>query len=335
MHVDAGGGAGIGGDAEGDSGISAAAGGAEAHGARRMDADRDNQGGSGGARRPASEDASASALGAETAGRREADDMSSTLSSALHRYAMLLYHQGNTTGAERLLKKAIETDDRHVAALADYACLKHRLRREYQQADELYERVLNLEPGNVQTLCNSAWLHYTKDFANMDTEKASSYLKLALERAPGDPNALHMMARIQSEVHGELDEAERMYKLALHHCPHHLDCLWSYGAFLQVVRSLGHSSDSSKAAACALRCALRTSARMRERERACELRTDAAQGGPARPDMHERLPQDFRDDELGAQTYYARALAADPMHLNLIEHQAADAPLDDGAQVGA
>lgn len=237
MHVGAGGGAGIGGDGDGDSGMSAAAGGAEAHGARGMHADSDNQGGRGGARGPVSEDASASAVGAEAAVRHEAEDTSTTLSSALHRYAMFLYHQGNTTGAERLLKKAMETDDRHVGALADYACLKHRLRREYQQADELYERVLNLEPGNVQTLCNSAWLHYTKDFANMDTEKASSYLKLALERAPGDPDALHMMARIQSEVHGELDEAERLYKLALHYCPHHLDCLWSYGAFLQVVAS--------------------------------------------------------------------------------------------------
>ena len=55
----------------------------------------------------------------------------------------------------------------------------------------------------------------------------------------------------------------------------------------------------------------------------------------ARPDMDERLLQDFRDDEHGAQTYYARALAADPIHLNLIEHQAADAPPDNGAQVGA
>jgi len=55
--------------------------------------------------------------------------------------------------------------------------------------------------------------------------------------------------------------------------------------------------------------------------------------------MHERSLQDFRDDELGAQTYYARALAADPTHLNLMEHlmehQAADAPLDSGAQVRA
>ena len=63
------------------------------------------------------------------------------------------------------------------------------------------------------------------------------------------------------------------------------------------------------------------------------------EGGPTRPDMHERSLQDFRDDELGAQTYYARALAADPTHLNLMEHlmehQAADAPLDSGAQVRA
>jgi predicted MPP superfamily phosphohydrolase len=28
--------------------------------------------------------------------------------------------------------------------------------------------------------------------------------------------------------------AERMYLLALTHTPEHLDCLWSYGAFLQV-----------------------------------------------------------------------------------------------------
>ncbi len=31
--------------------------------------------------------------------------------------------------------------------MADYACIKHRLRREYDEADLLYERVLSLEPG--------------------------------------------------------------------------------------------------------------------------------------------------------------------------------------------
>lgn len=241
MPVGAGDGAGIGGEGEGDSGMSAAAGGAEPHGERGMRADSDNQGSRGGLRGAVSEDGSVSAVGPEAAVMHESDDPHTGLSSAYHRYAMFLYHTGNTTGAEHLLKKAIDTDERHVGALADYACLKHRLRREYQQAHLLYEQVLNLEPGNVQTLCNSAWLHYTKDFANMDTGKAASYLKLALERAPQDPNALHMMARIQSEVHGELDQAERMYKLALHCCPHHLDCLWSYGAFLQVVSRLRSS----------------------------------------------------------------------------------------------
>jgi hypothetical protein len=29
-------------------------------------------------------------------------------------------------------------------------------------------------------------------------------------------------------------QAERMYKLALDSTPDHLDCLWSYAAFLQV-----------------------------------------------------------------------------------------------------
>ena len=78
---------------------------------------------------------------------------------------------------------------------------------------------------------------------------------------------------------------------------------------------------------------------MCEHVRPWQLRTDGVEGGPTRPDMHERSLQDFRDDELGAQTYYARALAADPTHLNLMEHlmehQAADAPLDSGAQVRA
>jgi tetratricopeptide (TPR) repeat protein len=109
----------------------------------------------------------------------------------------------------------------------------------------------------------------------MDTEKASSYLKLALERAPGDPDALHMMARIQSEVHGELDEAERLYKLALHYCPHHLDCLWSYGAFLQVVASgtaaivagLQHPcSTDARVRACASMCDHGSCAQMGWRE---------------------------------------------------------------------
>jgi hypothetical protein len=36
--------------------------------------------------------------------------------------------------------------------------------------------------------------------------------------------------------------------------------------------------------------------------------------------------QDYRDDEHGAQTYYARALAVDPIHLNLIEHQIEEDP---------
>jgi len=40
------------------------------------------------------------------------------------RYAMYLYHKGNTTGAEQQLKKAVENDENHVGALADYACLK-------------------------------------------------------------------------------------------------------------------------------------------------------------------------------------------------------------------
>ncbi len=36
--------------------------------------------------------------------------------------------------------------------------------------------------------------------------------------------------------------------------------------------------------------------------------------------------QAYRGDEHGAQTYYARALAADPIHLNLIEHQIEEDP---------
>ena len=36
---------------------------------------------------------------------------------------MYLYHKGNTTGAEQQLKKAVENDENHVGALADYACL--------------------------------------------------------------------------------------------------------------------------------------------------------------------------------------------------------------------
>ncbi len=43
--------------------------------------------------------------------------------------------------------KKIKKLSRHVGAIADYACIKHRLRREYDEADLLYERVLSLEPG--------------------------------------------------------------------------------------------------------------------------------------------------------------------------------------------
>lgn len=70
-----------------------------------------------------------------------------------------------------------------------------------------------------------------------DFERAEQYLRLALQRDPLYPDALHMLARILSEARGLIDEAESMYKTALLNHPTHLDSLWSYGAFLQDYRS--------------------------------------------------------------------------------------------------
>ena len=67
---------------------------------------------------------------------------------------MWLYREGKHTQAEKMLKRAIDTDGSFVPALADYACLTHRLHREYQVACDLYERVLNQEPCHLPTLCN-------------------------------------------------------------------------------------------------------------------------------------------------------------------------------------
>ncbi|MGB1595574.1 MAG: tetratricopeptide repeat protein [Promethearchaeia archaeon] len=83
----------------------------------------------------------------------------------------------------------------------------------------------------------SAWLYYTTEYDMHDVERAEQYLRLALQRDPLYPDALHMLARILSEARGLIDEAESMYKTALLNHPTHLDSLWSYGAFLQDYRS--------------------------------------------------------------------------------------------------
>mmetsp|Transcript_43507 Transcript_43507/g.137611 ORF Transcript_43507/g.137611 Transcript_43507/m.137611 type:complete len:284 (-) Transcript_43507:840-1691(-) len=150
------------------------------------------------------------------------------LATEIHEVAMQLYQEMNRTGAEKLLKAAIEFCPQHIAANADYACLIHRLYREYEKAESIYERILDWEPGNVQCLCNCAWLHYA---VYRDADKAESYLKLAHASEPNHPDVLHMLARVLSEGKEQHDEAEKLYKKGLEIAPDYFELLYSYGSF--------------------------------------------------------------------------------------------------------
>ena len=62
--------------------------------------------------------------------------------------------------AEKMYKRALNLDPQNVNTLCNYGWLLHDVRRDHDAAEQLYKQALRLDPNHVMTLCNYGALRH-------------------------------------------------------------------------------------------------------------------------------------------------------------------------------
>jgi tetratricopeptide (TPR) repeat protein len=145
--------------------------------------------------------------------------------------------------AEEMYLKVLQIQPGDTRSLSNYARLLQNVRHDYDQAEQYYRRALEADPNNPLTLYNFAVLLHT---VKNDNASAAQYYKRSIENDPSNASPMANYA-ILLDTMGEADEAEKYYRLAIGvdrfnplHC-------FNYSSFLKSTRG-----DHAKAAKFAL-----------------------------------------------------------------------------------
>ena len=124
-------------------------------------------------------------------------------------------------------------DPATVSRLVDYAWFLHDVRRDYDRAEEMYERAITADPNNANNLGNYA--NFLTDVRH-DHDRAQEMYERAITADPNHANSLGNYALFLKNVRGDHDRAQEMYERAITADPTDADNLGLYAIFLGTVR---------------------------------------------------------------------------------------------------
>ena len=162
-------------------------------------------------------------------------------SSSLLGLAGLLMDTGNLhelIRAEKLIHQALLLNEMDSEAVAALATLTAKTTGDYDMAEGLYRKALELDPWHLPTMCNYGLL---LQGVRRDYDKARAQYQAALAISPGYPPALSFMALMHHTVYDSPLQAHALYTQALARCPTHVPTLVNLGHLTW--QALGHTSE--------------------------------------------------------------------------------------------
>jgi tetratricopeptide (TPR) repeat protein len=129
--------------------------------------------------------------------------------SAIHLYTLILYYLGQVDDAVRWGTRLWNLDPLHAANANNLAWILATERKDYQRANELVRRSMQLVPNNPQVLDTAGWVAFLQD----DYERATTYLLESIDRQDNSEARYHL-GRVY-EQRQRPEEALQEYEKAL------------------------------------------------------------------------------------------------------------------------
>jgi len=155
----------------------------------------------------------------------------------LYQHALFLKNvRGDYDGAEQLMLRVLELDPLDATAMCNYALLLHHVRKDAPAAQRVYQRALAL-PNHMLSDEESVSLLYS--YASLcqtslnDAEHANKLFRAALALAPSDATVLNSLASLQHLHFNDTAQAEQLYQRALECEPENVEVMSNYALLLQ------------------------------------------------------------------------------------------------------
>jgi Tfp pilus assembly protein PilF len=199
--------------------------------------------------------------------------------------------------AQVMYERALDVHPTDAVALMNYASLLSDHRKEYDRAQEMFERALEANPNDALAQVNYANFlsGHRKEY-----DRAEEFYKSALDADPTNASSLMNYAVFLTDQRKNYDLAEAMFLQGLKIDPTHADNLGNYAVFLVDPR--------------------------RDYDRAEEMYVRALDADPTNADnlgTYAWFLADQRKDCDRAEAMYERALQSDPSHIDTLHSYAA------------
>ena len=135
--------------------------------------------------------------------------------------------------AEELYTRALAIDPNNATVLGNYANLLTHIRHNHDQAEELYKQAIKVDPNNATNLGSYATLltHIRRDH-----DQAEELYTRALTIDPNNATNLGNYANLLTHIRRDHDQAEELYKQALKADPNNTTNLGNYATLLTHIR---------------------------------------------------------------------------------------------------
>jgi tetratricopeptide (TPR) repeat protein len=127
----------------------------------------------------------------------------------IHLYTLILYYLGQVDDAVRWGTRLWNLDPLHAANANNLAWILATERKDYQRANELVRRSMQLVPNDPQVLDTAGWVAFLQD----DYERATTYLLESINRRD-NPEARYHLGRVYEQIQRP-EEALQEYEKAL------------------------------------------------------------------------------------------------------------------------
>ncbi|WP_052102991.1 tetratricopeptide repeat protein [Porphyromonas canoris] len=135
--------------------------------------------------------------------------------------------------AEEFFNRAIDADPKNVINLGNYALFLKNIRKEYDKAEEFFNRAIDADPKNVINLGNYALFLQS---IRKEYDKAEELYNSAINADQKNATVLGNYALFLKDIRKEYDKAEEFYNRAIDTDQKNATVLGSYALFLENIR---------------------------------------------------------------------------------------------------
>ena len=131
--------------------------------------------------------------------------------------------------AQDMYERAINADPNHANNLGNYATFMWTIRHDYDQAEAMFGRAIDADPNHANTL--GSYAIFLKNVRH-DHDRAQAMYERAIDADPTDADNLGNYAIFLKNVRHEYDQAKAMYERAIEANPNHANTLGNYSQLL-------------------------------------------------------------------------------------------------------